>query len=263
MRSLHSVRILSLLSGLLLPLALAVPAGAAPLAVNYVALGDSYASGTGAGSYGNSGDCFRSANAYAPLWASAHGASLTFAACSGADTADVLNGQVNALNASTTLVTISIGGNDVGFSDVVITCTLGSDSECLNRVNQARTAAQTTLPGRLDAVYSAIRSRAPSARVIVLGYPRLFSASFCWWFSTTKRTALNNAANELSAVIAARVAAAGFSYEDVRDNFAGHEVCTSSAWIHGINFGMLVESYHPNATGHSRGYLPALNGVTG
>jgi lysophospholipase L1-like esterase len=254
---------LSLLVGSVITVALAVPAGAAPLAENYVALGDSYASGTGAGSYGNSGSCLRSANAYAPLWASSHGATLTFAACSGAVTADVLNSQVNSLSVSTTLVTISIGGNDAGFSDVVITCTTGSDSTCVNRVNQARTFAQSTLPGRLDAVYSAIRARAPSARVIVLGYPRLFTSSSCWWFSSTKRNAINGAADLLSTITAGRAAAAGITYEDARDNFSGHEVCTSSQWINGINFGNLVESYHPNANGHSRAYLAALNGITG
>ncbi len=106
--------LISLLSVSVLTLALVAPVGAAPLAVNYVALGDSYASGTGAGSYGNSGSCYRSANAYAPLWASSHGATLSFVACSGADTADVLNSQVSALNAATTLVTISIGATTPG-----------------------------------------------------------------------------------------------------------------------------------------------------
>lgn len=243
-----------------------VPASAAPaaLADNYVALGDSYASGTGAGSYGNSGSCKRSANSYPQLWTNSHGAaSFAFVACSGAETADVLNNQVGALGAGTTLATISIGGNDAGFADVMITCTTGSDSACVNRVNQARTFAQTTLPGRLDNVYRTMRGRAPSARVVVLGYPRVFSASFCWWFSTTKRNAVNNAANELSSIIAGRAAAAGFTYEDVRDNLAGHEVCTGSEWITGINWGALDESYHPNATGHRSAYLSALNGVTG
>lgn len=254
---------LSLLLGSVATFALVIPAGAAPLADNYVALGDSYASGTGAGSYGNSGSCLRSANAYAPLWAAAHGATLTFAACSGAATADVLNSQVNSVNAGTTLVTISIGGNDAGFSDVMVTCTLGSDGDCVNRVNQARSFAQTTLPGRLDSVYSAIRSRAPSARLVVLGYPRVFTSSSCWWFSSTKRNAVNAAANELSTIIAGRAAAAGATYEDVRDNFSGHEVCTSSPWINGINLGSLVESYHPNAAGHRGAYLTALTGVTG
>jgi hypothetical protein len=99
--------------------------------------------------------------------------------------------------------------------------------------------------------------------VVVIGYPRLFSSSSCWWFSTTKRNAVNGAADLLSSITAGRVAAAGLTYEDTRDNFAGHEVCTSSPWINGINFGNIVESYHPNASGHSRGYLPALTGITG
>jgi lysophospholipase L1-like esterase len=257
------VRTLSLLSGLLLTLTLTTPAAAAPLAENYVALGDSYASGTGAGGYGTSGSCYRSANAYGPLWASAHGATFTFAACSGAETADVLNSQVHTLSAATTLVTIAIGGNDAGFSDIVTTCTLESQSACLAEINQARAFVESTLPGRLDAVYGAIRARAPSARVIVLGYPRLFTSSSCWWFSSTRRNALNGAADLLSNVIAGRAAAAGFTYEDTRDNFAGHEVCTSSPWINGINLNQIVESYHPNAAGHSRGYLPALNAIAG
>jgi hypothetical protein len=99
--------------------------------------------------------------------------------------------------------------------------------------------------------------------VIVLGYPRLLTASSCWWFSTTKRNAVNGAADLLSTITAGRAAAAGVVYEDARDNFGGHEVCTSSPWINGINLGNLVESFHPNATGHSRGYLAALNSVTG
>lgn len=242
--------------------ATAAPA-AAPLATNYVALGDSYASGTGAGSYGSSGSCYRSANAYAPRWATAHGAALTFAACSGAKTADVLNSQVNSLSAATNLVTVSIGGNDAGFSDVMITCTTGSDSSCVNAVNQARTFAQTTLPGRLDSVYQTIRSRAPNASIVVLGYPRLLSASSCWWFSSAKRNAVNGASDLLSSITAGRAAANGVTYEDVRDNFAGHEVCTGSPWINGIVWSNITESYHPNSTGHGSGYLPALTGVTG
>jgi lysophospholipase L1-like esterase len=257
------ISLLSLLCGLIATFLLAAPAGAALAAENYVALGDSYASGTGAGSYGSSGSCQRSTNAYPPLWATAHGASLTFVACAGAQTADVLNNQVGALNTGTSFVTISIGGNDAGFADVMITCTIESDSTCVNRVNQAKAFAQNTLPGRLDSTYATIRSRAPAARVVVMGYPRVMSSSWCWWMSSTKRNALNSAADLLSSVTAQRAAAAGFTYEDVRDNFASHEVCTFSPWIHGINWSAIGESYHPTATGHSSGYLRALNGVTG
>src|SRR5215468_915112 len=106
----------------------AIPANAAT-SVHYVALGDSYSSGVGAGS--TSGSCSQSPNAYPELWAAANSpASFTFAACSGATTSDVISSQLSSLNSSTTLVSISIGGNDVGFSSIMETCVLGSTSSC-------------------------------------------------------------------------------------------------------------------------------------
>src|SRR6201999_4580920 len=91
-----------------------IPAQAAS-AVHYVALGDSYSSGVGAGS--TSGSCSQSPNAYPALWAKANApASFTFAACSGATTTDVINTQLSSLSAATTLVSITIGGNDAVFS---------------------------------------------------------------------------------------------------------------------------------------------------
>src|SRR5689334_13094633 len=101
-----------------------IPANAAT-AVHYVALGDSYSSGVGAGS--TSGSCSQTSNAYPSLWAAANSpASFTFAACSGATTSDVISSQLSSLNSSTTLVSITIGGNDVGFSSIMETCVLGS-----------------------------------------------------------------------------------------------------------------------------------------
>ncbi|MQA60153.1 MAG: lipase [Actinophytocola sp.] len=245
-------------------IALATALFAAPASAatdDYVALGDSYASGTGAGSY-SGGSCYRSANAYPVLWAEANRpASFTFAACSGAKTSDVINNQVAELSTATTLVSVSIGGNDAGFADVMYTCTVGSDSECVRRVDEAKAYAQETLPGLLDNTYAAIAANAPNARVVVMGYPRIFSSTWCWWFSNTKRNAVNSAADLLSDVTAGRASAAGFKYEDTRDDFAGHEVCRSSPWINGIVWENLVESYHPNKAGHVNGYLPALAGA--
>src|ERR1700761_7052148 len=135
-----------------------MPAHASPAvqAVNYVALGDSYSSGVGAGS--TSGSCGQSPNAYPALWAAASpAASFTSAACSGATTADVISGQLSSLSASTTLVSITIGGNDAGFSSVLETCVLGSTSGCEKAVAAGERYVATTLPGRLDAVLGAIR----------------------------------------------------------------------------------------------------------
>src|SRR5690349_7711081 len=99
----------------------------------YVALGDSYSSGVGAGSYiSSSGSCDRSTKAYPYLWNAAHSpSSFAFNACSGATTDDVMAGQLGSLNSATSLVSITIGGNDAGFSDVMTTCVIQSDSACI------------------------------------------------------------------------------------------------------------------------------------
>ncbi|TDC25335.1 SGNH/GDSL hydrolase family protein [Micromonospora sp. 15K316] len=240
-----------------------VPGTAQAAAVNYVALGDSYSSGVGAGPYDWS-TCLRSQKSYPPLWAAAHGAnSFAFPACGGAVTADVIGGQVDALGASTTMVTITIGGNDAGFVDVITSCRFGTTATCTNAVNEARAFTTGTLPGRLDTTYAAIRDRAPNARLIVLGYPRLFELNSCGWLamSVYKRTILNQAADLLATVIAGRAAAAGATFVDTRPYFAGHGVCAGDPWIHDISG--VIEAYHPDADGYRHGYLAALNSVTG
>lgn len=250
-------------TGILASGALPTPAQAAAT-VNYVALGDSYSSGTGAGSYDSSG-CTRSSKAYAPLWAAAHSpASFRFVACSGAVTADVRNNQLSALDSDTTLVTITIGGNDAGFAEVVITCQLLSDSACADAVSDSTAFVNNTLPARLDQTYAAIRSRAPNAKLMVLGYPRLFElSSGCGLLgmSLAKRKTVNAGADVLAGVIAARARAAGATFVDSRSAFSGHGVCASGAWINGVT--PLTGAYHPNAKGHASGYLSALTSAIG
>ncbi|WUS96234.1 SGNH/GDSL hydrolase family protein [Streptomyces sp. NBC_00708] len=254
----------SLLLGAVIALTGAATASAAP-SVDYVALGDSYSSGVGSGSYiGSSGDCKRSTLAYPSLWAAAHSpASFSFTACSGARTGDVLASQLGPLNASTDLVSISIGGNDAGFSDVMTTCVLQSESTCLNRIATARSYVDTTLPGKLNSVYDAIEAKAPSAHVVVLGYPRFYKigGSCVVGLSDKVRSAINGAADYLNAATAKRAADHGFSFGDVTSTFTGHEICSGSAWLHSLNWLNIGESYHPFAAGQSGGYLPVLNAL--
>ncbi|WP_030744995.1 SGNH/GDSL hydrolase family protein [Streptomyces sp. NRRL S-31] len=227
----------------------------------YVALGDSYSSGVGSGSYiSSSGDCKRSTKAYPYLWNAAHSpSSFAFTACSGAKTDDVLANQLGSLNSSTSLVSISIGGNDAGFSDVMTTCVLQSDSSCLSRINTARAYVANTLPGKLDTVYDSIRAKAPSARVVVIGYPRFYLlGQSCLGLSETKRSAINDAADYMNATIKTRVAAHGFVFGDVRSTFTGHEICSADSWLHSVDWLDIGESYHPTASGQSGGYLPVL-----
>jgi lysophospholipase L1-like esterase len=230
----------------------------------YVALGDSYSAGVGAGSYDSaSGACKRSTKAHPALWAAAHApASFAFTACSGARTGDVLANQLGPLNAGTGLVSISIGGNDAGFADVMSTCVLPGESNCLSRVAQARTFVTNELPAKLDQVYSAIKAKSPTAHVAVLGYPRFYKLNGTCFAGLTEaeRSAINNASDYLNSITRQRAVSHGFAFGDVAPAFTGHELCSGSAWLNSVTF-PVDESYHPNAAGQSGGYLPVLNTV--
>ena len=241
---------------------------AAPAPVRYVALGDSYAAGTGAGDGGSArSGCARSADAYPAQWARHHAtASFTAVTCDGATTSGVISGQLAALSARTSLVSITIGGNDAGFSHVMKTCVLEFwDSACQDAVASADAFIAGTLPGRLDATLRAIRARAPSARVVVVGYPDLYDLSRsadCIGLSTAKRTALDQGADALDRALSAAAARNGDVFADVRPGFAGHEICDSASWLNSVTF-PFGDSYHPTTAGQERGYLPAFTTAAG
>ena len=245
-------------------LAPAIPALASS-PISYVALGDSYSSGDGAGNYSD-GSCLESANAYGVLWHNAHGGTFTNETCAGATTSDVINSELGPLSASTTLVTITIGGNDVGFASVMETCVLGSDTDCVNAINQAEQQAQSVLPGRLDTVLSDIASRAPNAKVVVLDYPQFYDlskSSTCIGLSGTKRTHINAGAAFLDSLMSAAAGRHSDTFVDVTPFFAGHQICDSNSYMISVDWLNLSDSYHPNASGQADGYLPALDSVTG
>ncbi|PXX71753.1 GDSL-like lipase/acylhydrolase family protein [Nocardia tenerifensis] len=249
----------------LLPAAVAV-AAPTPAPADYAALGDSYSSGVGTSEYRpDSGSCLRSDFAYPALWAKSHPVgSFLFAACGGATTQDVRDSQLGVLSDRVGLVTLTIGGNDAGFARIVSSCIFpASDAKCDAAVNEGIAYANNTLPGRLDGLYKEIKTRAPKAKVVVLGYPRLFERATCpLSFSLHKRDALNHGADELDRVIAARAQAAGFVYANPVPRFAGHGICGQDPWINALNIAEPVESYHPDRDGQARGYLPTLNSAT-
>jgi GDSL-like Lipase/Acylhydrolase family len=242
--------------------ALAAPAAVA--ADRYVALGDSFSSGVGTGSYTLSSSCRRGVYAYPWLVAQQRAnTSLTFVACSGATTGDLMTSQIGSVTTDTAIVSVTIGGNDIGFSDLIVECTLAS---CSSSLDSTRSSLGTVLAPRLDAVYSAIRSRALGARVVVLGYPRIFSGAGCFGtlgISSTERTKANQLADALDLLSSQRAAAAGLTYKSAIVPFSGHAVCSSSAWLNGLNLFNTVESYHPNRNGNSLGYAPLVRAVVG
>jgi lysophospholipase L1-like esterase len=246
----------SLLSAAALGAAMLLSPGVAHAAApNYVALGDSYASGVGTRTYiESSGSCQRSTKAYAYVDAVRIGANLTFVACSGARVADVTANQLSSVTSSTNLVSVQVGGNDAGFSSVITECAKPSWlGDCSGAVANANSIITNTLPGRLNSLYSSIRSRASSAKVVVVGYPRLFNGTDCnagTFFSPDEMTKLNATANLLNSKISASASAAGFTFVDPTSKFIGHAVCGSPEWINGLS-NPVSESYHPNVTGQS------------
>ena len=175
-------------------------------------------------------------------------------ACSGA-VIDDLAEQYPALSADTDLVTLTVGGNDIGFGPVVTECLKpGWWGDCDDAIAEADEILVNDLPGQLDGVYAEIARRSPDATVVVAGYPRLFNGEDCHvatFFSDDEMAKLNAKADELNQTIKGRVDAAGFTYTDVAAPFVGHAVCDDPEWIHNVRVPAVGESFHPKLDGHS------------
>lgn len=239
------------------------PAIATAAPAPYVALGDSYSSGLGTGSYTLSTSCKRSTKAYPYL----HGvAPANFVACSGATVDSVRSGQLPA-TAGAALVTLTVGGNDIGFSTVVTSCTAyTSNATCTNAIKTAVNKIGG-MKANLIKLLKEIRLGAQNAQIVLLGYPDLYSTGSTCGFgqpNQTKRIALRDGAIELNNALKAAVedqdVTGSKQFVDVRDEFADHSICATGPqrWINGLNLFNSAESYHANSAGHAGGYLPAL-----
>lgn len=255
-------------------LALGQPAAAEPL-VPYVALGDSYSSGEGNGPF--DGRCHRAQridSAYPRMLPSLVGYLSTpiFRACTGATIADVVQrpqpkrgdqlAQLEYVTPSAGLVTLTIGGNDLGFKSIVVHCLLPGSCSGGGFARRIE-AGLETIGARLAAAYVAVRERMdPDGQLVVAGYPRLFvdderadckhfiSESDAKWINSM---ALKGDRRIAEAVRAARRQAGNVSYVDVSERFAGHELCSEHPWLYGIKpaleGGLIKGSYHPRKEG--------------
>jgi lysophospholipase L1-like esterase len=231
-----------------------LPAYAAPQTL--VAVGDSFASGVGSFIYYNDGtDCYRSPFSYPSQLAAATRLPLTQLACSGATTGDVLREQVPEIPDGADLVTVTVGGNDIGYAPVLTTCGLpGWLGNCDAAIDEALDILHSELPGRLAAVYAKVTGKAKGARVVVTGYPLLFKGgtdcNLFTFFTAAEIVRLNYATAQLNTVIEAAAKKAQLAFVAVAPAFAGHAVCDRRPWINGLVV-PIVNSYHPNVIGHS------------
>ncbi|MCY7343557.1 MAG: SGNH/GDSL hydrolase family protein [Pseudonocardia sp.] len=236
----------------------------------YVALGDSFSSGNGTfrADLSPAFVCYRSSFAYPALVAEQRpNTELDFRACQGARTSNVVNSQVKALDAGTDFVSLTIGGNDIGFVDLILACGSAKSPNCFAAVDTSNARIRDELPAKLDQAYAAISAAAPNVReVVVLGYGRFFGPNLAcptaFGFTGAEATRLNGVADNLDAMISARVSAAGFEYRSAIPGFAGHDVCASDPYLNGINL-RLTDSFHPTRRGHSEVYARQVRSVIG
>ncbi|MFI2274412.1 MULTISPECIES: SGNH/GDSL hydrolase family protein [Catenuloplanes] len=241
-------------------------AGAALPTVDYVALGDSYAAGVGAGTPLDA--CRNTAGAYSRLWAAADAKQvrLTGAACSGGKAADVLTAAA-AISDETDLVSITAGANDLGVTGAFAACmTPGREADCAAAQAAIETALQTTLPAAVGTVLTTVKEKAPKAKVVLTGYPQPFSpAGTCTGpnIPVEIRALGNRVMAGLNAVLAAQAKLAGVAYVDVEDAFAGHEICSAAPWVVGVEGQADGTILHPNLAGQTEGYLPPFTRAVG
>lgn len=272
LRRLAALVVVSLVAALVAVPAAGAQVDAAAATASYVALGDSFSSGEGvppflAGTNTASNQCHRSTRAYPAVIAGQVGVpprtqSRSWA-CSGATIGSLYqrqwneSSQLSHLSPSTTLVTVGISGNDVGYSPVLLYCLV--HVHC-NGYQESRVAAATAIvAGQLQILLSDIRALAPNARILVVGYPRLLPPNprhSCYpgfgRLDIGEQRWANRAVARLDRVIAAAVASQAdprMRFVDVYEAFAGHEMCGGGGAMRGINLINPVYSAHPTALG--------------
>jgi lysophospholipase L1-like esterase len=265
----------------------AAPAGADPTPSGqtpiYLGLGDSYAAGTGGGTHIPNPftapvDCRQT---YAAYPTQLRGINL---GCFGANTGDVSSAVTwAALDPATkpyienaSVITVTVGGNDIDTGAVAANCvTSTATTACKAALFNSLALKLPKLPGKIKSMLAVIKKKAPRAKIVLTGYPRLFTVNP---LMTTEQksaaTTLNAAADLLNGTIALSALANRVKYVSVTDRFINHGVGSAEPWIVGpqpfcamstpetcADSQQPVDVFHPTATGYTQGYVAALTGA--
>jgi hypothetical protein len=253
-------------------LACAIGAGTASAAPNYVALGDSYAAGPLTGVFVPPYGCLKSDTNYANLVALRINLPLRDRTCSGASTRHMTEPQgvtpgpnppqFGALDTDTRLVTIHIGGNDIGFSSLATDCAdlNPNGASCASKFivdGQDVVPARIATAGqRVRDVLAGIKARSPLARILVLDYPAIFphTGGGCWPSIPVANASvpyLRGVQEALNAMLAGEAAFAGATLVPVYAASRGHDACGLPVlrWVEPL-VPILGAPVHPNLFGN-------------
>ncbi|NEN06794.1 hypothetical protein G3T36_13055 [Diaminobutyricibacter tongyongensis] len=185
--------------------------------LRYVALGDSYAAG-------QASDCTHTASSYPLLLDRLPSVNLVSdVSCAGATTTTVITSQIGAVNRTVSLVTVTVGANDLDVAGLQAVCAVNPASAPCAAAIQARQAQLPALFANLAATYSQIAAASPAATILVTGYAPLVSTGPLY----TAEQALN--ATIQGAVTS--VAAAGAHIRYVAVAFTGHTADSPHPWF--------------------------------
>ncbi|WP_405058112.1 SGNH/GDSL hydrolase family protein [Kribbella sp. NBC_01505] len=271
-RMVAAVSAAGLLVGGLVPL----QAAAAPPLV-YVAMGDSFAAGSLVLPAKEVLTCARSAVNYASLVAKQlQPAKFRDVTCGAATTkhfaspqpgiiAGTAAPQYDALSADTTLVSVGIGGNDIGLVGLAVSCVnllpegIGTSCKATNTAGGVDKLAQKidAFAATYGTVIEEIRQRAPQAKILMVGYPTGIRKSGCWpvvpvWAKDADY--LQAALTRLNVRMAEQASAHGATYVDLATPSVGHDMCKAAGtrWIEGLIPSVTTNGLvplHPNAAG--------------
>jgi hypothetical protein len=268
-------------------LALAIPAVASASQIRpdvgnlngpFVALGDSYAAGNliPDSPAGTPAGCLRSSHDYGADAAALLGvATYVDATCNGATTASLAQSQsvplgsnppqLDALAADDSVVTLTIGGDDIGFTGILETCAKLSLTDLFGNpcqrhytaggTDQLVAAIDATAP-KVAAVLQGIQSRAPDARVLLVGYPDILPVTGhgCWPlvpFAFGDVPYLRGIEIDLNQMLARTAAANGATFVDTYQPTVGHDACTGASTkdVESLVPTSLAYPFHPNQRG--------------
>jgi len=235
----------------------------------YVAMGSSFAAGPGITRPADDPPdrCGRSADNYPHQLARRRGLDLVDVSCSGATTASILgpwNGhaaQIEAVTPETRLVTVTIGGNDVGYMTGLTGASCRAlaarkaDAEALAKCPappRATEADYARLAAAMSEIAAQVRARAPQARLVFVDYPAVLPAT-----GSCAATPLSPADADASRETARRVVeitrraarARGAVVVSAAALSAGHDACGAAPWMNGFPTPPGVAAYHPNLAG--------------
>lgn len=229
----------------------------------YVALGSSFAAGIGLGPAAPAGplQCLRSRGGYPALVARQTGLRFVDMTCSGSTSQHILDGgqmmlgpQLAAVGPATQLVTLTTGGNDVGYIGDLLAASGGLGP--FSRWRQSKTEPAADRPyaavsDNIITIVARIRERAPQATIVVASYPRVLPDD-----GNCAALGIDEASADIGREVARRLAlatkraalSAGTLYVDMDAAGVGHDACAAVPWVNGSKASWGA-AFHPNATG--------------